>query len=186
MEAREAAERQAAEGLAGWPPGVSRMPRQLDSVCVAQDRPSQGPRLQPSPPQPPRQRPAKARPSGQARGAMTARTARPRPRQGCRRAHRRLRRPRQPPGPPGPQALARNVPPARTMGNQARRPRARDGTRPSAGPRPDRGTHLAVPLRIHCRTALAASIGHRSGTGHRHVRQASARIVPSGSRQRQP
>jgi len=117
---------------------------------------------------------------------MRSRTARPRTRKGCRRADRRLRRPRQPPGPPGPQALARNAPPGRTMGNQARRPRARAGTRPSPGPRPDRGTRPVAPLRIRCRTALAASIGHRSGIAHRHVDQASARIVPSGYRQRQP
>ena len=182
------------------------MPRQLDSVSVAQDRPSQGPRVQPSPPQPPqqprprqqqrlplcarrllaqpsRQHPAQARSrgqalrQGQARRAMRARMERPRPRKGCRRADRHLRRPRQPPGPPDPQALARNAP-RRTTGNQARRPRARDGTRRSPGPRPDRGTRPEAPLHIRCRTALAASIGHRSGIAHRHVRQASARIVP--------
>jgi len=135
-----------------------------------------------------RQRVATARRQGQVPWAMrAARKQPPPPRKGCLPAnHRPPRPPRPPPGLPGPRAPARNAPPGRTTGHRDRRPRAHDGTRPSPGPRPDLGSRPAAPLRTRCRMGPAASSDRRSGRAHRHARQASARIVPSGPPQRQP
>ncbi len=158
------------------------MPRWPDSVSAAQDRPPRGSRLRP------RQRAAKARRQGQARRAMrAARKQPPPPRKGCLRANHCPPRPqRQPLGLPGPRAPARNAPPGRTTECRARRPHGHDGTRRSPGPRPDLASRPAAPLHTRCRTGPAASSDRRWGIAHRHARQASARIVPSGSRQRQP
>lgn len=82
------------------------------------------------------------------------------------------------PGPPRPRALARNARPTRTMALLAGRPRDPDGRRPTPARQPHRGRRPAAPLRTRCRTGRAGSTDRRLGTAHRHVRQASARIVP--------
>jgi len=160
------------------------VPRRPDSVSAAQDSPAPlSPRLVAPRPH---QRAAEARRQGQARRAMrAARKEPPPPRKGCLCANHWPRPPR-PPGLPRPRAPAQTAPWSRTTGHRARRPRAHDGTRRSPGLRPDLGSRPAAPLRTRCRTGPAASSDRRWDTARRHVCQASARIVPSGSRQRQP